>query len=51
MDDLRKRSSAPGFEEKVPAEVRVAMAEQLAAAEKQAIIIEGLQRQYASWKA
>jgi valyl-tRNA synthetase len=51
MDDLRKRSSAPGFEEKVPAEVRVAMAEQLAAAEKQTVIIEGLQRQYASWKA
>ena len=48
-EDVRKRRDAAGFEQKVPKEVRDAMAEQLGAAEAQIKVIEDLIKQYASW--
>ena len=46
---LRKRVTAAGYEEKVPADVRAANAEALEALDKQAAIIGALQAQYQAW--
>jgi valyl-tRNA synthetase len=46
---MRKRASAPGYEDKVPADVRAAAAEALASHEAQLATVRALQAQYTSW--
>ncbi len=48
-DDLRRRAAAPGYAEKVPADVRAAAAEQLATALKQIAVLDALVAQYKTW--
>ena len=49
LQKLRKRVSAAGYEDKVPADVRAANADAIAAGEKQLAVLAALRAQYESW--
>ena len=49
-DDLRRKTTAPGYEQKVPEAVRATEGDRLAAAEKQIATLSTLIEQYRSWQ-